>query len=62
MNKYLGAVRSISYHEESRDSWGLEKPVRQSEGPVIMEVAIYDLEVLQDIRAGGIIQIEKKKD
>lgn len=60
MSKYVASVRSISYHEESSNSWGLEEPVRKDEGPVVVEVAIYDLEALQDIRAGDIIQIEKK--
>ena len=42
------------------DSWGLEKPVRQDEGWIVMEVAFYGLDVLQDLKAGDIVQIEKK--
>ena len=60
MSKNLGTVRSISYHEEVLNSWGLEKPVRKDEGQVVMEVVFSGLEVLQDIKAGDIIQIPKK--
>lgn len=60
MSKYFASVRSISYHEESSNSWGLREPVRKDESPVVMEVAFYGVEVLQDISVGDIIQIEKK--
>lgn len=60
MNKNVGTVRSVSYHEESLESWGLRKPVRQDESPVIVEVAFCGLDVLQDLKAGDIVQIEKK--
>lgn len=60
MSKYFASVRSISYHEEISNSWGLREPVRKDEGPVVVEVVLYGLEALQDIRAGDIIQIEKK--
>ena len=60
MSKNVGAVRSVSYHQEIMDSYGLEKPVRQDEGWIVMEVAFYGLDVLQDLKAGDIVQIEKK--
>lgn len=60
MSKNSGIVRAISYHEEFLDSWGLEQPVRRDEGTVVMEISFRGLEVLQDIEAGDIIQIEKK--
>lgn len=60
MSKNSGIVRSISYHEEVLNSWGLEEPVRQDEGSVVMEVVFSGLEVLQDIKAGDIIQIPKR--
>ena len=60
MSKNSGIVRTISYHEEIMNSWGLEEPVRKDEGSVVVEVVLYGLEALQDIRAGDIVQIEKK--
>lgn len=60
MSKNSGIVRSISYHEEILNSWGLEEPVRKDEGTVVMEVVFSGLEVLQDIQAGDIIQIPKR--
>lgn len=60
MSKNSGIVRSISYHEEILNSWGLEEPVRKDEGSVVMEVVFSGLEVLQDIQAGDIIQIPKR--
>lgn len=60
MRKNSGIVRSISYHEEVLNSWGLEEPVRKDEGSVVMEAVFSGLEVLQDIKAGDIIQIPKR--
>ena len=60
MSKNVGTVRSVSYHEEFSESDGLEKPVRQDEGTVVMEAAFSGVGVLQDIRVGDIVQIEKK--
>lgn len=60
MSKNSGIVRSISYHEEALNSWGLREPIRQDEGSVVMEVVFSGLEVLQDIKAGDIIQIPKR--
>lgn len=60
MSKNVGTVRSVSYHEEFLEGWGLEKPVRRNEGVVVMEVAFYGLDVLQDLKFGDIVQIEKK--
>lgn len=60
MSKNVGTVRSVSYHEEFLDSQGLEKPVLRNEGVVVMEVAFYGLDVLQDLKFGDIVQIEKK--
>ncbi len=60
MSNNVGTVRSVSYHQEILDSWGLEKPVRKDEGTAVVEVAFYGMGVLQDIKAGDIIQIEKK--
>lgn len=60
MSKNSGIVRAISYHQEFLEVWGLEKPVPRDEGTVVVEVSFHGSEVLQDIQAGDIIQIEKK--
>ena len=60
MSKNVGTVRSVSYHEEFLESYGLEKPVLRNEGVAVMEVALCGLGVLQDLKAGDIVQIEKK--
>lgn len=60
MSKNVGTVRSVSYDEEFLEAWGLEKPIRKNEGVVVMEVAFYGLDVLQDLKFGDIVQIEKK--
>lgn len=60
MSKNVGTVRSVSYDEEFLEAWGLEKPILKNEGVVVMEVAFYGLDVLQDLKFGDIVQIEKK--